>query len=289
MTAAQRNAIQNPTIGLQVWCSDCGLNGQFQIYNGINWTNAISKVIVGSYPSIPLNPFAIQIGNYDAEISFNPPMTNGGNTIEGYIINANIGNIMATGISSPISISGLIPGNTYFFNVVAINSNGPSIAATSNSLSLNSDLNWDVNGNKNIKSNYFLGNKNAQAFSARTNQSKQFEIGLDGSIDFQNNFLNNFCIGVENKTGSYTLREEDIGKILTFNSSNPIMLTIPAGLPVGFHVSILQTGIGQIDFVASSGVVLNNVNNVFSTVDTYSTASIMSYANNALLLSGDLD
>lgn len=41
MTEAERDAINNPAAGLQVWCSTCGSNGEMQVYNGSNWTNMI--------------------------------------------------------------------------------------------------------------------------------------------------------------------------------------------------------------------------------------------------------
>ena len=41
MTGAQRNAISSPVAGLVVWCSNCGSNGEMQVYNGTAWTNMI--------------------------------------------------------------------------------------------------------------------------------------------------------------------------------------------------------------------------------------------------------
>ena len=39
MTATHRDAISGPSAGLMIWCTDCGTNGELQIYNGSNWTN----------------------------------------------------------------------------------------------------------------------------------------------------------------------------------------------------------------------------------------------------------
>jgi hypothetical protein len=39
MTEAERNAISNPAAGLLIWCTNCGGNGEMQVYNGSNWTN----------------------------------------------------------------------------------------------------------------------------------------------------------------------------------------------------------------------------------------------------------
>ena len=39
MTKAQRNAITSTAAGLIVWCNDCGLFGEAQVFNGTYWTN----------------------------------------------------------------------------------------------------------------------------------------------------------------------------------------------------------------------------------------------------------
>jgi Flp pilus assembly pilin Flp len=41
MNAIQRNAISGPSAGLMIWCTDCGTNGELQVYNGTSWTNFI--------------------------------------------------------------------------------------------------------------------------------------------------------------------------------------------------------------------------------------------------------
>ncbi len=48
MTQTQRNAIASPEAGLIVWCTNCGVSGELQIYNGTIWTN-----IVGGAPAAP--------------------------------------------------------------------------------------------------------------------------------------------------------------------------------------------------------------------------------------------
>ncbi len=39
MTEAQRNAISGAVEGLVVWCTNCGANGELQVYNGTTWVN----------------------------------------------------------------------------------------------------------------------------------------------------------------------------------------------------------------------------------------------------------
>jgi len=39
MTIAQKDAISSPAEGLMLWCSNCGVSGEAQVYNGSFWTN----------------------------------------------------------------------------------------------------------------------------------------------------------------------------------------------------------------------------------------------------------
>ncbi len=41
MTGAQRNAIATPAQGLMIYCTNCGANGEAQLYNGTAWVNLI--------------------------------------------------------------------------------------------------------------------------------------------------------------------------------------------------------------------------------------------------------
>ena len=39
MTLLNRMSITNPAEGLVVWCTDCGIYGQMQVFNGVIWTD----------------------------------------------------------------------------------------------------------------------------------------------------------------------------------------------------------------------------------------------------------
>jgi hypothetical protein len=52
MTEAQRNAIGSPTAGLVVWCTNCGSDGELQVYNGSEWTNMIGGAASVYTPAI---------------------------------------------------------------------------------------------------------------------------------------------------------------------------------------------------------------------------------------------
>ena len=65
-------------------------------------------------------------GNAEATVSFTAPASNGGSTIQGYKVTSDDG-ITATGLGSPITVTGLTNGTSYTFTVVATNGIGPSI------------------------------------------------------------------------------------------------------------------------------------------------------------------
>ncbi len=54
MSLIQRNAISNAAIGLILWCTDCGVSGELQIFNGTAWTNILGgasqiNLVIGQF------------------------------------------------------------------------------------------------------------------------------------------------------------------------------------------------------------------------------------------------
>lgn len=49
LTFEQKSTIISPTAGLVIWCTNCGTNGEMQVYNGNIWTN-----MLGQTAEIPL-------------------------------------------------------------------------------------------------------------------------------------------------------------------------------------------------------------------------------------------
>ncbi|MCX8481332.1 MAG: fibronectin type III domain-containing protein, partial [Sediminibacterium sp.] len=81
-------------------------------------------------PNPPTNIIAVG-GNGQATVSFTAPVNNGGAAINKYNISTTTGNITASGIGSPIIVTGLGNGIHYRFVVKAINAIGSSLNSDS--------------------------------------------------------------------------------------------------------------------------------------------------------------
>lgn len=240
--------------------------------------------------SVPDPPTAVNVAQISASqvsVSFSAPVNVGGSSITSYTVTSAPGNVTSSGLSSPIVISGLTQGTSYTFSVIATNSSGSSLPAVSTSIVLSGY--WDLNGNSGTTTSNFIGTTDSQSLKFKTNNVERLSIDSNGAIDLKGNSIQGFKALIENKTDSYTLSALDNGKILTFDATNTITLSVPNGLPIGFNVTLIQKGVGQIVFTALNGVELNNRGGFYTTVEKFSVASIICYASNFLVLTGDLD
>jgi hypothetical protein len=92
---------------------------------------------------------------------------------------------------------------------------------------------------------------------------------------------------VSNKTANYSTVAGDAGN--TINSTgSAITITIDNNLTAAQRIDFVQTGAGQITFVAGSGVTLNSKGGKLKTAAQYSAASVLCLASGSYLLVGDL-
>jgi hypothetical protein len=93
---------------------------------------------------------------------------------------------------------------------------------------------------------------------------------------------------VNAQTGTtYTLVAGDNGKVVTISNASSITLTVPSGLGAGFNCLVVQLGAGQITFSASS-TTLNNRQSFTKTAGQYAIATLVAYASNTFITSGDM-
>jgi hypothetical protein len=90
------------------------------------------------------------------------------------------------------------------------------------------------------------------------------------------------------KATSYTVQASDGGAVLTFDNTADVTLTIPAGLPIGFNVSIYQLNTGKVLVVGSGGVAVKNRLSRFKTAGKDAGIGLVCTSTDVCHLTGDL-
>jgi hypothetical protein len=134
LTYAQKMAIVSPVAGLIFWCTDCGTNGEMQVYNGTAFVNMVGGVAQFSMPSISATTGVYSITSSSAT-SGGVISSDGGAAItaRGVVWGTSTAPTIAlvtkttdgTGIGTYTStITGLTPGVTYYVRAYSTNSVG---------------------------------------------------------------------------------------------------------------------------------------------------------------------
>jgi uncharacterized protein (TIGR02145 family) len=129
LTYLQKTVIASPVAGLHIWCTNCGTNGEMQVYNGTTWTNTSGAAGASVIPDAPTSPVASAIYK-QATVSFDAPVYIGDSAITGYTVTSTPEGLTATGATSPLTVLGLTNGTSYTFTVVATNAAGNSVASS---------------------------------------------------------------------------------------------------------------------------------------------------------------
>jgi hypothetical protein len=131
LTYVQKTAISNPVAGLILFCSDCGTNGEMQLYNGTSFVNMIGNAGQFALPVISSTTGAYSITTSSA-ISGGVITSDGGASIttRGLVWGTSTGSStfsVTTGTGTGTftsSITGLTSGITYYIRAFATNSLG---------------------------------------------------------------------------------------------------------------------------------------------------------------------
>jgi hypothetical protein len=151
LTNTQKLAITNPVAGLIIWCSNCGPNGEVQVYNGNSWTH-INGGIASGLPILDVTTAASGITSSAASSGCNIT-SDGGSTITARGVcwstsqnptTANSKTIDAgtTGIFGS-SLTGLTANTNYYVRAYATNNSG-TIYGTQISFSTNSNTTLSI-------------------------------------------------------------------------------------------------------------------------------------------------
>lgn len=95
---------------------------------------------------------------------------------------------------------------------------------------------------------------------------------------------------IENvRTASYTLALSDVAKVIAFNSSSNLTLTVPTNasvaFPVGTVVNVYRAGTGSVTIAGASGVTVRNAGGI---ENQYEEVSLRKRATDEWVLSGNV-
>jgi len=90
------------------------------------------------------------------------------------------------------------------------------------------------------------------------------------------------------QTGTtYTLTDEDNGRVIAMNNASAITLTVPQYLKAGFNCTIIQLGTGQITPTAS-GTTINSYASTTKTAGQYAACTLLAISDDVFVLGGTL-
>jgi hypothetical protein len=109
-------------------------------------------------------------------------------------------------------------------------------------------------------------------------------LGVTGPTGATGGF--DFARTINSKTGDFAVIASDAGKVIL--SPVAASATVNSVLTPGQSVEFLQTGVGQITFVAGTGVTLNSKDGNLKTASQWSEVSLICTASGSYTLFGDL-
>lgn len=112
-------------------------------------------------------------------------------------------------------------------------------------------------------------------------------LTVTGSIFVSGSSIYGQVAELTSSTTDYTLLRQDSGKFLNVNSGSAVTVTVPAGLPTGFTVSLCQLGAGQITISGAVGVTINNRQSHTKTAGQYSVVSLVGTSADTYVFVGD--
>lgn len=88
-------------------------------------------------------------------------------------------------------------------------------------------------------------------------------------------------------TGDVTLDKSFRGGIILFDSPSGGTITLPANLPAGFNVSVIQINAGQATFAAGAGAVLQSQQGFTKMAGLWAMVGIVAHDSGAFTLVGN--
>lgn len=275
MTFVQRNSISNPATGLMVYCTDCGAKGEWQGYNGTEWTNMIGGPTQAAFAVITTT--AVSSITETAATSGGNITSDGGGTVtaRGVVWSTSVNptitlatktsNGSGTGIFTS-NITGLTAGTTYYVRAYATNSTG---TAYGNEVSFTSASSASItDGDGNTYPTITIGSQVWMAENLRTTKYRDgSSIPLVSSYtDWANNWNNGNPLKTPmmcwylNDPSTYAANK--FGALYNWYAVNPATNGNKNVCPTGWHVPSVGDWITLINFLDPSADGGNNYLNI---------------------------
>lgn len=138
----------------------------------------------------------------------------------------------------------------------------------------------------------FDASKNIKSLSTATYPSLtelSYAKGVTSAIQTQIDNKSDKNLTINRQTASYILVAADNGKLIEMNVATANSITINNSLfSAGNQIVISQYGVGQVSFVAGSGVTIRSASGKLKLTGQYSMATIIAISATEFYLSGDL-
>jgi hypothetical protein len=96
--------------------------------------------------------------------------------------------------------------------------------------------------------------------------------------------------GFKLQKNSYTVTSEDNGIVILMDIASPGtgIVNLPANIPTGTYITVIQIGTGQISFAGINGATLRTTDNFTKLYKQWSVASAIYVSQNNWVLAGDI-
>jgi hypothetical protein len=115
-------------------------------------------------------------------------------------------------------------------------------------------------------------------------------LGLtsDNGLTLKNAVLQEYRADIYEFAGtSLTLSDSLSGSNIVFTSANPVTVTVPSTLSVGFNIMLIQDGAGAVTITAGASATVHNASGFTHTRGQYAVAAIVVYRAGIAILGGD--
>ena len=217
-------------------------------YNSIGELITSSSITQQTLPSSPIIGIVSVSSTTAVSVAFTQP-SGGTGTITGYTVTSSPGGLIVTGVSSPISVSGLTPNTVYTFTVSSTNSGGTSALSASSTVTTKpnapiiSDTTVSSSTTVSVVFTTPIGTGTITGYTV-TSSLGDITTGVSSPITVSGltpNTLYRFTVSATNSGGTSVASEASI-----------LISTIPGSPTIG-TVTVLNANSVNVNFTAPSG------------------------------------